>query len=189
MQLTSRFEEALTYAVRLHAGQFRKGTEIPYATHLLSVASIALQHGANETEAIATLLHDAIEDQGGAATREEIRRRFGDQVVAIVDGCTDSDVVPEPPWKARKAAYIEHVRKASPSVRLVSASDKLDNARAILADYRVLGESLWERFHGGKDGTLWYYRGLVKAFREAGSNPLIEELDLVVAEIHRLAKV
>ena len=187
MQLTSRFEEALIYAVRLHAGQYRKGSKIPYSTHLLSVASIALQYGAGEDEAIAALLHDAIEDQGGAATREEIRRRFGDRVVEIVDGCTDSDSVPKPPWKVRKAAYIAHVRKASPSVLLVSASDKLDNARAILADYRVLGEALWKRFHGGKEGTLWYYRELLQAFREAGNSPLVEELGLVVSEIERLA--
>ncbi len=188
MQLTSRFEEALTYAVRLHAGQYRKGTTIPYATHLLSVASIALQHGADEDEAIAALLHDAIEDQGGAVTREEIRRRFGDKVVEIVDGCTDSDATPKPPWKTRKSAYIGHIRNASPSVRLVSAADKLDNARAILADYRVVGESLWKRFHGGKDGTLWYYRELLKAFHEVDKSPLIEELDRIVAEILQLAK-
>ncbi|MGA2631928.1 MAG: HD domain-containing protein [Terriglobia bacterium] len=189
MQLTSRFEEALVYAVRLHAGQYRKGSKIPYFTHLLSVASIALQYGAGEDEAIAALLHDAIEDQGGAATREEIRRRFGDRVVEIVDGCTDSDSVPKPPWKARKAAYIAHVRMASPSVLLVSASDKLDNARAILADYRVLGEALWKRFHGGKEGTLWYYRELLQAFREGGNSPLVEELGLVVSEIERLARL
>jgi GTP pyrophosphokinase len=188
MQLTSRFEEAVTFALRLHRGQLRKGTKIPYTVHLLSVASIALQHGANEDEAIAALLHDAVEDQGGAKTREEIRRRFGDKVVAIVDGCTDTDVTPKPPWRKRKESYIAHVRGASPSVRVVSASDKLDNARAILADYRVMGESLWKRFHGGKDGTLWYYRELVKTFRDAGSNPLIEELDRVVGEIHRLAQ-
>jgi GTP pyrophosphokinase len=187
MPLTSRFEEALVYAVRLHAGQYRKGSKIPYAAHLLSVASIALQYGAGEDEAIAALLHDAIEDQGGAATREDIRRRFGERVVEIVVGCTDSDLVPKPPWKARKAAYIAHVRQASPSVRLVSACDKLDNARAILADYRVLGEALWKRFHGGKEGTLWYYGELLRAFREAGDSPLIEELGLVVSEIERLA--
>jgi (p)ppGpp synthase/HD superfamily hydrolase len=187
VQLTSRFEEALAFAVRLHAGQLRKGTEIPYAAHLLSVASIALQHGADEEEAIAALLHDAVEDQGGARTREEIRRRFGDRVVAIVDGCTDSDVTPKPPWKQRKQAYIAHIGDASPSVRLVSASDKLDNARAILADYRRVGEALWRRFQGGRDGTLWYYRSLVEAFRRAGSNALLEELDRVVTEIERLA--
>ena len=188
MPLTSRFEEALTYAVRLHAGQYRKGTKIPYATHLLSVASIALTHGANEDEAIAALLHDAIEDQGGAAAREEIRRRFGDKVVEIVDGCTDAEVIPKPPWRPRKEAYIAHLRKASPAVRLVSASDKLDNARAILADYRVVGESLWKMFHGGRDGTLWYYRELVKAFRDGGSTPLVEELDRVVSELEGLVQ-
>jgi (p)ppGpp synthase/HD superfamily hydrolase len=188
MELTSRFEEALTLALRLHAGQYRKGTSIPYATHLLSVASIALQHGANEDEAIAALLHDAVEDQGGARTREEIRRRFGEAVAEIVDGCTDAEVIPKPPWRPRKEAYIAHVRRASPSVRLVSASDKLDNSRAILADYRVLGESLWKRFHGGKEGTLWYYREMVKAFRESGAHPLIDELDRVVTEIECLAR-
>jgi GTP pyrophosphokinase len=187
VKLSTRFEEALTYAARLHAGQRRKGTKIPYVTHLLAVASIALRHGASEDEAIAALLHDAIEDQGGAATREEIRRRFGEEVVRIVDGCTDTDVSPKPPWRPRKEAYIAHVREAPASVRLVSAADKLDNSRAILADYRQVGEALWKRFTGGKAGTLWYYRSLVQAFREAGSNPLIDELDRVVSEIERLA--
>jgi (p)ppGpp synthase/HD superfamily hydrolase len=187
VQLASRFEEALSFALRLHAGQLRKGTTIPYVAHLLSVASIALQHGADEEEAIAALLHDAIEDQGGAKTREEIRRRFGDRVAAIVEACTDSDVTPKPPWKQRKQAYIAHVGTAPASVRLISASDKLDNARAILADYRSVGESLWDRFHGGREGTLWYYRCLVETFRAAGSNALVEELDRVVTEIERLA--
>jgi (p)ppGpp synthase/HD superfamily hydrolase len=187
MTLSPRFEEALLYAARLHASQLRKGGSIPYIAHLLGVASIALQYGANEDEAIAALLHDAIEDQGGAATREEIRRRFGDKVSQIVDGCTDADSFPKPPWKRRKEAYVAHIRNAPASVRLVSACDKLQNARAILADYRVLGESLWRRFNGGKEGTLWYYRALVQAFREAGTSPLIEELDRVVSEIERLA--
>ena len=187
MTLSVRFQEALTFAARLHAEQLRKGTNIPYVAHLLAVSSLALQHGADEDEAIAALLHDAVEDQGGAETREEIRRRFGDRVVEIVDGCTDSDGTPKPPWKQRKQAYIAHVGTASPSVRLISASDKLDNARAILADYRSAGESLWTRFHGGREGTLWYYRSLVETFRKAGSNALVEELDRVVTEIEHLA--
>src|SRR5438132_7632777 len=95
--------------------------------------------------------------------------------------------MPKPPWKERKEVYIAHLRKASPSVRLVSAADKLDNARAILADYRVLGESLWSRFNGGREGTLWYYRALVDAFREFGLTPLVAELSRVVAEIEQLA--
>ncbi len=186
-KLTERFEEALVYATRLHAEQKRKGTEIPYVAHLLAVASVALEHGADEDEAIAALLHDAVEDQGGAATREEIRRRFGDRVVEIVDGCSDTDVTPKPPWLERKKAYIAHVRSAPPSVRLVSASDKLHNARSILADYRACGERLWDRFSASREQTLWYYRSLVDAYRAAGPSSLVDELDLVVTELERLA--
>jgi GTP pyrophosphokinase len=186
MLLSTRFEEALVFATRLHREQVRKGTTIPYISHLLGVASIVLEHGGNEDEAIAALLHDAIEDQGGASTREEIRRRFGHTVVAIVDDCTDADVIPKPPWRMRKEAYIAHIAHATPSVRLVSAADKLHNARAILTDYRILGNALWRRFHGGKEGTLWYYRALVNAFRATGTTSLIEELDRVVSEIERL---
>jgi len=189
--LSQRFEDALVYAARLHAKQIRKGTTIPYVSHLLSVASIVLEHGGNEVEAIAALLHDAIEDQGGAETREEIRRRFGDAVVSIVDGCTDAEVIPKPPWKERKEQYIARLSHASPSILLVSAADKLHNARAILGDYRALGENLWDRFNGGKEGTLWYYKSLVDAFKQAAAGtalgPLIEELERVVGEIEKLS--
>ena len=160
MMFSERFTNALTFAAQLHATQTRKGGEVPYIAHLLGVASIALEYGANEDEAIAALLHDAIEDQGGAATREEIRRRFGDTVTEIVDGCTDSDTTPKPPWRQRKQAYIAHIPKASASVLLVSAADKLYNSWSILKDYRLIGDAVWERFQGGKDGTLWYYRSL-----------------------------
>ncbi|MCL1467278.1 HD domain-containing protein [Argonema galeatum] len=187
MILPERFTEALVFATQLHANQVRKGSGVPYIAHLLGVTSIALEYGANEDEAIAALLHDAIEDQGGAATRSEIRRRFGDTVTAIVDGCTDSDTTPKPPWRQRKEAYIAHIPTASLSVLLVSASDKLYNARSILKDYRVLGESVWERFKGGREGSLWYYRALVNAFRQAWSSPLIDELDRVVSELEHLA--
>ncbi len=155
MSLSPRFEEALIFAFRLHNEQIRKGTSIPYISHLLGVASIALEYGANEEEAIAALLHDAIEDQGGATTREEIRHRFGITVVEIVNGCTDADETPKPPWEARKKAYLTHIKNAPPSVLLVSAADKLHNARAILKDYRLLGNSVWQRFKGDKEGTLW----------------------------------
>ena len=182
--LSARFESALSFAARLHAGQLRKGTRIPYVSHLLAVASLVLEHGGTEDEAIAALLHDAIEDQGGNSTREVIRRLFGEEVVAIVNGCTDAEVIPKPPWRERKERYIAHVREASPSVRLVSASDKLHNARSVLADLRVLGDDLWSRFSGGREGTLWYYRSLVESFRAAGDNrALVEELDRVVSEI------
>jgi GTP pyrophosphokinase len=184
--LSNRFTEALTYATELHANQVRKGSGVPYIAHLLGVASIALEYGASEDEAIAALLHDAIEDQGGAATREEIRRRFGDTVTEIVDGCTDAEIIPKPPWRQRKEAYIAHIPNASPSVLLVSAADKLHNARSILKDYRILGEAVWERFKGGKEGSLWYYRALVEAFRQTGSIPLIDELERVVSDLEQL---
>ncbi len=185
--LTSRFEEALTFAVRLHARQTRKGTRIPYAAHLISVAGIVLENGADEDTAIAALLHDAIEDQGGALAREQIRERFGDQVVAIVNACTDAEVTPKPPWRQRKESYIAHLACTDERARLVSAADKLHNARAILADYRLIGEALWRRFAGGKEGTLWYYRALADAFLRLGPAPLAQELDRVVGELERLA--
>ncbi len=187
--LTKRFEEALVFAAELHREQLRKGTQTPYVAHLLAVASLALEHGATEDEAIAALLHDAVEDQGGAATREEIRRRFGDVVTAVVDGCTDAEVVPKPPWRARKEAYIAHIAESStPSVRLVSSADKLHNARSILSDFRLVGDQLWRRFSGGKDGTLWYYRALVEAYRVAGGTPILDELERVVTELEQLTK-
>ena len=134
MQLSDRFTEALTFAAELHADQVRKGSGTPYLAHLLGVASIVLEYGADEDEAIAALLHDAIEDRGGAQTREEIRRRFGDWVTEIVDGCTDSDRQPKSPWRQRKEAYIARLPQASKSVRLVSAADKLYNTRSLLKD-------------------------------------------------------
>lgn len=186
MMLSERFTDALTFATQLHAQQTRKGSGIPYIAHLIGVASIALEYGANEEEAIAALLHDAIEDQGGQATREEIRLRFGDTVTEIVDGCTDSDQTPKPPWRQRKEAYIAHIPIASASVRLVSASDKLHNARSILKDYRLVGDALWECFKGGKNGTLWYYRSLVEAFHTVESTPLVDELERTVSELEGL---
>lgn len=188
MPLTPRFIGALAYATLKHETQVRKGSDVPYLSHLLGVCGIALDHGANEDEAIAALLHDAVEDQGGRPTSEEIGRLFGAEVRRIVEGCTDADVKPKPPWRARKEKYIAHVRHADKSVRLVSSSDKLHNARSLLQDFRQIGDALWPRFTGGKDGTLWYYRSLVTAFREAGSTPLIEELDIVVTELERLAR-
>lgn len=182
-----RFVDALVFATTLHAEQKRKGTTIPYIAHLLAVTAIVLEHGGEEHEAIAALLHDAIEDQGGAATRAEIRRRFGDQVVAIVDGCTDAETVPKPPWRDRKAAYIARIGNEPPSVRLVSAADKLHNARSILADYREIGEALWDRFNGGRVGTLWYYRSLVAAFYAVEATPLVKELGRTVSELHVMA--
>ena len=128
MPSTERFCEALEYAVRLHAAQRRKGSDTPYIAHLLSVTAIVLEHGASEDEAIAALLHDAVEDQGGAPVREEIRRRFGPAVATIVDGCTDCDTTPKPPWRERKEAFLARLPSAGRSVHLVTAADKLHNA-------------------------------------------------------------
>jgi (p)ppGpp synthase/HD superfamily hydrolase len=188
MTLSPCFEQALVLATQLHAGQRRKGTNVPYVAHLLAVASLALEHGASEDEAIAALLHDAVEDQGGATTLDEIRRRFGETVASIVSACSDATMVPKPPWRARKEAYVAHLGHASDSARLVSACDKLHNARSILSDYRVLGEALWERFSGGREGTLWYYCALVQEFQASGPTALADELARVVAEIERLAE-
>jgi GTP pyrophosphokinase len=182
--LGSRFEDALVYATRLHSAQFRKGTAIPYVAHLLGVANIVPEYGGNEDEAIAALLHDAIEDQGGQATRDEIGRRFGAHIAGIVKECSDTDVFRKPPWRARKETYVASLPRATNPALLVSAADELENARAILPDYRAIGESLWLRFNGGKEGTLWYYRQLVEIYRSTGrvNEALIEELDRVVSK-------
>ena len=185
--LTERFAAAVALACELHRTQARKGTQTPYVAHLLGVASIALEHGATEDEAIGALLHDAVEDQGGAETARRIREKFGENVAEIVLGCSDTDIVPKPPWRERKEKYIAHVSTATASVRLVSASDKLHNARSLVSDYREVGDALWSRFTGGKEGTLWYYRTLVDAFAAHGSSRLVAELALTVAELERLA--
>ena len=187
MTLTARFKQALAYAAELHQEQARKGGHVPYVAHLLSVAEIVLEYGGDEEEPISALLHDAVEDQGGASIRDEIRVRFGDRVTAIVDGCTDADTQPKPPWRRRKEAFVKSIQTASPSVRLVSASDKLHNARSILADYREIGEPLWDRFTGRKQGTLWYYHALVDTFRKSGPSALVDELKRVVTEVEDLA--
>lgn len=189
MKLSTRFEEALIYAARLHADQARKVSGVPYIAHLLGVASIALEYGADEDQAIGALLHDAIEDQNhGGGTRAEIRDRFGEAVLEIVEGCTDTDQDPKPPWRARKEAYIAHLAEAPASVRLVSAADKLYNARSILANYRTEGDAVWNRFNGKKEGTLWYYGSLVAAFRQHGATPLVDELGRVVDELNALSE-
>jgi (p)ppGpp synthase/HD superfamily hydrolase len=188
VRLSPQFEKALIYATRIHGGKLRKKTRIPFIAHILGVTAIALEYGANETEAIAALLHDTVEDCGGAKRLRDIERKFGKKVARIVGGCTDTFQTPKPPWRERKENYIAHLKRASASTRLVSAADKLHNARAILHNLRQEGGNLWSRFNGGKEGALWYYRSLVSAFREHGSNELIKELDRVVTEIERSAR-
>lgn len=185
--LTQRFDDALEYAVQLHRSQTRKGSTIPYIAHLLAVTALVLEDGGDEDQAIAALLHDAPEDQGGMETLLEIRRRFGEHVAEIVDQCTDTYLSPKPPWQQRKEVYLAHLNNAPAEVLRVSLADKLHNARSILADLRQIGDEVWRRFNGGKAGTLWYYENLSGTFQKVSSSPMAIELTLVVEEIKRLA--
>ncbi|MGA9039108.1 MAG: HD domain-containing protein [Terriglobales bacterium] len=181
--LTRRFEQALVFATRKHAGQIRKGTGTPYVSHLLSAAALVLEAGGDEDLAIAALLHDVVEDCGGAPMLKEVRHRFGTRVADVVEACSDTDVTPKPPWRERKEQYIRRLRTADAGTRLVSAADKLHNSRSILADYREIGEPIWQRFQGKREGTLWYYRALLKEFRRKYKNRLVDELERVVTKL------
>jgi (p)ppGpp synthase/HD superfamily hydrolase len=187
VKLGRRFLRALQFAAEKHAGQTRKASGIPYIAHLMGVASLVLEFGGDEDLAIAALLHDVVEDCGGAPMLKEIRRRFGSRVAKIVDGCTDSDTDPKPPWRERKETYVRHLKSADAETRLVSAADKLNNVRSILSDYREVGESIWVRFSGGREGTLWYYRALLEEFLRSKPNRLIRELELAVRELEATA--
>jgi (p)ppGpp synthase/HD superfamily hydrolase len=180
VELSARFEDALVYATRMHAGQHRKGTTVPYVAHVLAVAGTVMEHGGDEDEAIAALLHDGPEDQGGWARLDEIRQRFGDRVAAIVEECTDSMEEPKPEWRGRKERYVAKLSGASHSAQLVAAADKLHNMRAILLDLRTLGDALWTRFHAEKEGVVWYYQALADALRAQGTSPLVDELQRTV---------
>ena len=183
--LSDRFAAAFRYAHEVHAEQKRKGTEAPYIGHLMGVASIVLDAGGNEDEAIAALLHDAAEDHGGRARLDDIRGRFGDAVARIVEDCTDSWDTPKKPWAERKLAYAEHARHLPPASLRVSAADKVHNAYAILRDLRNNGEEVWARFKASPDDVLAYYQSLVRSFKHAGGGPLVDELDRIVRGIER----
>lgn len=185
MILSPNYDHALTYAAGLHRQQMRKGTDIPYVSHLLAVSALVIENGGDENQAIAGLLHDAAEDQGGAATLAAIRQLFGEDVAAIVADCTDAWGEPKPPWRARKEAYLAALPQKPPRSLLVSLADKTHNARAILNDYRRIGDALWPRFAGGKDGTLWYYGALAAIFARALPGPLARELTENVAGFSR----
>jgi (p)ppGpp synthase/HD superfamily hydrolase len=182
MPLSEKFDDALAYASRLHRDQVRKGSGVPYIAHLLSVSSRVIVAGGSEVQAIAGLLHDAAEDQGGEATLDEIRRRFGAPVAQIVSDCTDSWIEPKPAWRPRKEAYLAALPGKPVTSLLVSLADKVDNAQAILHDYRHLGDDLWSRFTGGRQGTIWYYRTLSTIFARALPCALSDELSRTVAQ-------
>lgn len=181
--LDARFEQALVFAFHLHSSQTRKQSQVPYIAHLLGVTAIVLEDGGNEDEAIAALLHDAVEDQGGLETLEQIRMRFGSNVADLVLALSDSFTQPKPPWRDRKQAYLESIPGASPSEIRISLADKVYNARSILRDLRLEGEQVWSRFNGGKDGTLWYYEQLISAFQTHGDQPLLSELVRILEQI------
>ena len=177
-----RFSTARAFASEIHGAQRRKGTEIPYVGHLLAVAALVIEAGGDEDAAIAALLHDAVEDQGARPMLDRIRARYGGEAADIVEACTDAETVPKPPWRARKEEYVNAIPHKSEKALLVSLADKVHNASAILSDYSQIGEQLWERFSGGCEGTLWYYRALADAFR-GRTNPLLWQRfdDTVVA--------
>jgi GTP pyrophosphokinase len=189
LKLSARFEDALVYATRIHSGMPRKGGRIPYVSHVLAVASIVLENGGSEDEAIGALLHDAAEDAGGKPTLEKIRLRFGGKVADIVDGSSDTMETPKPEWRPRKEKHIADLAHASASVRLVVAADKLHNVQSMLRDHRVVGDELWERFNTAKANTVWYSRAVTEALRRVGPSPLIDELDRSVTELERVAAV
>jgi len=190
--LSWRFDAALQFASGLHHQQPRKGCHIPYIAHLMAVCALVLEAGGDEDQAIAALLHDAVEDQGGIPTLNTIQHMFGERVAGIVKSCSDSTVSdPEkkPDWRQRKEKYSEHLRTADADALLVSVADKLHNARAILLDYRKLGNDLWRRFNASKEDQLWYYGALVSTLQATTApKALVDELSAVVSELKKLAE-
>ena len=189
-RLTGQFSKALVYAELKHHNQVRKGGDIPYVGHLLSVAGLVLDDNGSETQAIAALLHDCVEDAGGPPTLEEIRVNFGADVARIVAECSDTDETPKPPWRDRKQKYIAHLAEVGEDTLLVSLADKLDNSRAILRDYRAHGPALWQRFTvKDPDDHLWYYGELLGAYRSRGAESwMVEELGRVLDELGGLVR-
>jgi (p)ppGpp synthase/HD superfamily hydrolase len=190
--LSSRFDDALALAHRVHRRQARKATQVPYIAHVLGVASLVLEYEGTETEAIAALLHDSLEDAPDDfpvhRVREIIRTRFGADVLGIVEHCTDTTEQPKPPWRERKARYIAAAEHAPESAMKVSAADKLHNLRALARDYRREGEGLWLRFNpeAGLHGTLGYHRALVAIYERRMPGALAGDLDRAMSELESL---
>jgi (p)ppGpp synthase/HD superfamily hydrolase len=183
-----RFRLAFDYAATLHAADVRKGSGIPYISHLLDVCAIVMRYGGNEDAVIAALLHDAAEDHGGKPRLADIRRNFGRAVAAIVRECTDSTETRKEPWEVRKRIYVKHLPKASRGGLLVSAADKLSNTRAILADHYVIGDKVYARFKRPKERTLWYYNALCELFSTHLRGDLPKELRRTVDELNRVSR-
>ncbi len=188
--LGDRFERALLFVTQRHADQVRKGTKVPYVSHLLSVAALVIEAGGDEDDAVAALLHDAVEDQ--KATLSEIGEMFGGPVADVVEQCSDTDEDPKPPWRARKEEFISRIPNLTAGARLVTVADKLHNVRSILVDYRAQGEIVWEKFNGGRAGTLWYYRAVTDALGDQNCSlqncSLYDELVATVTDLELAAR-
>jgi GTP pyrophosphokinase len=192
--LTKRFDDAFLLASEHHRSQLRKCTSIPYVSHLMAVASLVLEMGGTEDETIGALLHDMVEDGGGPAALADIRTRFGDDIARIVAANSDTDLESKPPWRERKEAYIAAIAHKQPDELRVSLTDKLHNARAILLDYHVHGEALWDRFKAGEgESVRWYYRALYGAFSARrddlgpAAGPFLDELGRTIETLDALA--
>ncbi|EKU97186.1 hypothetical protein Lepto7375DRAFT_6356 [Leptolyngbya sp. PCC 7375] len=177
--LGERFEAALVYAVQLHRHQRRKLTGVPYMAHLMAVAALVLEDGGTEDEAIAALLHDAVEDQGGLATLQEIREQFGLIVSELVLGCTQPDNLTGLSWRDQKQLYLEQIRMAGTGVQRIVLADKLHNGRSLLGLLRVYGDGVWGHFSGGREGTLWLYEEYVGLFGAVRSGWMVDDLEQV----------
>lgn len=188
--LTWRFDLALHFASGLHHGHARKGTTIPYISHLMGVCGLVLEAGGDEDQAIAALLHDAVEDKGGVSTLRTIRQMFGDRVASAVESCSDStetDPAKKANWRGRKEKYLEHLGSASADACLIAAADKLHNARALLTDAQEMGEKSWLRFNAPKGEQLWFYSAVIESLRQtAAPKMLVDELNRVVVELKQL---
>ena len=184
-----RFRRAVTTALNFHREQRRKGGSIPYISHLLAVAALVMEDGGDEDDAIAALLHDAVDNGGGYEALDEISAKFSPKIADIVLACTDTMESPKPEWQRRKEEFLGSLNLVSDSARRVIAADKLHNARCTLSDFRLMGDDVWERFTGKKEGTLWYYRTLAEILGRTGPHLLAAELARVVSEIAKLAEV
>ena len=193
LRLSGRFTKAVEYARELQT-EFRKGTSIPYMAHLLGVASFVMGEAGghipvSEDMVIAAILHDVVEDHGGAPRLEEVKREFGSDVARMVEGLSDTlaeDHDKKEGWEKRKVRYLEHLRSAPEDELLISAADKLYNAKAILDDFKGIGPEIWDRFKRGPKQQLWYFRELLAIFQLRLRGRIVDEMDDVVNELARL---
>jgi (p)ppGpp synthase/HD superfamily hydrolase len=182
-RLTDRFTQALTYATHLHTHQLRKGSTITYISHLLSVAALVLEDGGDEDSAIAALLHDAIEDQGGLPTRIQIHQQFGDYVTQLIDACTESDTYPKPSWKQRKLQYLQQLQHIPDDAIRITLADKLHNARSILRDLQISPEQTWQKFNAPPADILWFYQSCLTILQKRSQSPMVKELQQIISQL------